>query len=186
MERPFLADSQLGPLQTHPEGEGPAAVKHTPRNTAGNRQGRLGLPRAAAHSIGCSTLDWHSIERNHSCTVTLLQLHWLGQRGPPRSKPLLRLLVLVEANHPKQGAADPTLDTNGSHLDSTDCTDYSSPNTATAAIAAGHTNPRVADRNSIRQTSHIKLATVPGLRSPDPYLVFTPQALHIRGTAPTL
>ena len=175
MERRLLADSQLGPLQTHPEGEGPAAAEHRPRNTAGNRQGLLGLPRAAAHSIGCSTLGLHSIESNRSCTVALLQLHWLGQREHLRSKPLLRLLVRVEADHPKQGAAEPTLDTNDTHLDSTDCTDYSSPNTATAAaVAVSHTDLRVADRNSTRQTSHIELATVPGLRSPDLlYLVFT-------------
>lgn len=119
----------------------------------------------------------------------------LGQRELLRSKPLLRLLLLVEANHPIQGAADPTLDTIGSHLDSTDCTDYSSPNTATA-VAAGHTDLRVADRNSTHQTSHTTLATAPGLRSPDLYLVVALfyifsvhgsylQAFHIRGTEPT-
>ena len=61
-----------------------------------------------------------------------------------------------------QGAADPTLDTIGSHLDSTDYTDYSSPNTA-IAVAAGHTDLlRVAVRNSTHQTSHTTLATAPG------------------------
>ena len=96
-----------------------------------------------------------------------------------------------------QEAADPTLGTNGSHLGNTDCTDYSSPNTA-IAVAASHTDLlRVADRNSTRQTGHIELATGPGLRSPDLYLVFALfcilsvhgsylQAFHIRGTAPTL
>ena len=95
-----------------------------------------------------------------------------------------------------QGAADPTLDIIGTHLDSTDYTDCSSLNTATA-VAAGHTDLlRVADRNSTHPTNHTTIATAPGLRSPDLYLVFALfcifsvhgsylQAFHIRGTAPT-
>lgn len=96
------------------------------------------------------------------------------------------------------GAADPALGINGIHLGNTNCTDYSSPNTATAtAVAADHTVLlRVADRNSTRQTGHTTPATGPGWRSPGLYLEFALfcilsvhgsylQAFHTRGTEPT-